>query len=77
MNPGRHSALRFLSILVPIYNEEENIPSLVERLVAVGATLDKRVEIILVDDGSRDRSADLQGSDNQFRQMGCLRAACR
>ena len=49
----------FISILVPVYNEEENLPILVERLLAVTASIDKRVEIILVDDGSRDRSREL------------------
>lgn len=46
----------FISILVPVYNEEGNLPLLIERLLAVAATIDKRVEILLVDDGSRDRS---------------------
>jgi undecaprenyl-phosphate 4-deoxy-4-formamido-L-arabinose transferase len=50
---------RFISILVPVYNEEGNLPQLLERLLNVAAGIDKRVEILLVDDGSRDRSAEL------------------
>jgi glycosyltransferase involved in cell wall biosynthesis len=45
-----------ISIVVPIYNEEENIPLLYERLTAALSTLEIAYEIITVDDGSRDRS---------------------
>jgi dolichol-phosphate mannosyltransferase len=44
------------SLIVPIYNEEETIPELYRRLVAVVDKLDGEVEFILVNDGSRDRS---------------------
>ncbi len=50
---------RFISILVPVYNEQDNLPQLLARLLDVAAGIDKRVEILLVDDGSRDRSAEL------------------
>jgi glycosyltransferase involved in cell wall biosynthesis len=45
-----------ISIVVPIYNEEENIPLLYERLTADLSRLGMLYEIIAVDDGSRDRS---------------------
>ena len=45
-----------LSIVVPVYNEEENIPSLYEQLTSVLEPLELDYEIICVDDGSRDRS---------------------
>ena len=48
-----------VSIVVPVYNEEANIPELVPRLFAVLDTLDRPSEVICVDDGSRDRSLDL------------------
>jgi polyisoprenyl-phosphate glycosyltransferase len=44
------------SLVVPIYNEEANIPELYRRLKVVMAQLDGEVEMILVNDGSRDRS---------------------
>lgn len=47
------------SIIVPIYNEVENIPLLVERVVAVMQQLDGLSELILVDDGSQDGSSEL------------------
>lgn len=43
-----------LSIVVPLYNEETVIPSLRRRLLAWRGALGKRVECILVNDGSKD-----------------------
>ena len=45
-----------LSIVVPIYNEEENIPLLVETISAALADSRLDYELILVDDGSGDGS---------------------
>lgn len=46
-----------ISIVIPVFNEEENIASLYERLVALGDTLfPDELEIIFVDDCSTDRS---------------------
>lgn len=50
-----------LSIVVPIFNEEENIRSLYERLSAVVSQIGRPYEIIAVDDGSRDRSYAILG----------------
>ncbi len=46
-----------LSIVVPVYNEEENLPLLVPAVESVVAPLRLSWELILVDDGSRDHSA--------------------
>ncbi len=45
-----------LSIVIPIYNEEENLPILYEKLKEVLDRLGKSYEIIFVNDGSTDRS---------------------
>jgi glycosyltransferase involved in cell wall biosynthesis len=45
-----------LSIVIPIYNEEENLPILYEKLKSVLDKLGKSYEIIFVNDGSTDRS---------------------
>ena len=47
------------SLIVPIYNEVENLPILVEQLVALAERLDGETEIVLVDDGSTDGSTQL------------------
>jgi glycosyltransferase involved in cell wall biosynthesis len=45
-----------LSVVVPIFNEEENITLLYQRVSAAMAQLGQPYEMIAVDDGSRDRS---------------------
>jgi glycosyltransferase involved in cell wall biosynthesis len=45
-----------LSVVIPIYNEEENINLLYEELKGVLKTIDHDHEIIFVDDGSSDTS---------------------
>ena len=45
-----------LSVVVPIYNDQEVIAELLRRLTAVLEEIVSEYEIILVDDGSRDRS---------------------
>lgn len=47
-----------LSIVIPLYNEEATLPKLFERLDRVLGTLDLDTEIVCVDDGSRDGTAD-------------------
>src|SRR5579864_1218484 len=43
-----------LSLVIPLYDEEETIPHLRRRLSEVLARISSAVEIILVNDGSRD-----------------------
>src|SRR6476469_2796581 len=45
-----------LSIVVPVYNEEENLPLLRDAVMAVADENANDLELILVDDGSRDAS---------------------
>lgn len=45
-----------ISVVVPVYNEEENLPILVPKLSEVLKGLHKAYEVIFVDDGSSDRS---------------------
>ncbi|MEW5957652.1 MAG: glycosyltransferase family 2 protein [Chloroflexota bacterium] len=54
-----------LSIILPIYNEEESLPHLLDELVPTLETLDRTFEIICVDDGS---------SDNSFEELKRLRS---
>ncbi len=48
-----------LSIVIPVYGEEDNLPVLYERLAKVMHDTEPNYEVIFVDDGSRDRSADM------------------
>lgn len=55
---GRES-LPYLSVVMPVYNEAEALPGLFAELVPVLRGLGVPYEILAVDDGSRDGSADL------------------
>jgi undecaprenyl-phosphate 4-deoxy-4-formamido-L-arabinose transferase len=49
----------YISIVIPVYNEEGNLDALFGRLYPVMQGLGKPFEIIFTDDGSRDRSLEL------------------
>lgn len=48
-----------LSVVIPLLNEEENIPYLYEELNEVMGTIDADYELIFIDDGSTDKSPSL------------------
>jgi glycosyltransferase involved in cell wall biosynthesis len=45
-----------ISVVIPVYNEEENIKELHEKLISVLPAITENYEIIFVDDGSTDNS---------------------
>ncbi|MEK7473217.1 MAG: glycosyltransferase family 2 protein [Patescibacteria group bacterium] len=52
--------IRSISVILPVYNEQESLPLLYEELVAVAARLPGiETEFIFVDDGSKDQSAEI------------------
>jgi len=51
--------IRKLSIVIPVYNEEENVPLLYRELKEVLENLPYDYEIIFVNDGSRDRTGEV------------------
>ena len=54
-----------LSIVIPAYNEESGIAAIIERVLAVSPAVEDAgmdgFELIVVDDGSRDRTAEIAG----------------
>jgi len=48
-----------LSLVVPVYNEKENLPLLMDAVYAAMSPLNKQWEIVLVDDGSKDGSLEV------------------
>jgi dolichol-phosphate mannosyltransferase len=48
-----------LSVVIPVYNEEDNLPLLWSELRGVLERMAVPFEVIFVDDGSRDRSAEI------------------
>ncbi len=59
-----------ISIVVPVFNEQENLKELIRRCIESCDGMERPFELILVDDGSRDSSPDIiteaaeQGGDN-------------
>jgi undecaprenyl-phosphate 4-deoxy-4-formamido-L-arabinose transferase len=51
--------IKCVSIVIPVYNEEQSLPELLRRTEAACAQLHHEFEIVLVDDGSRDDSAQI------------------
>ena len=66
-NPERPSAtlegMPFLSVVIPIHNERDNLKPLTDRLLSALPALGVTFEVIYVDDGSRD------GSDALLRTL--------
>jgi dolichol-phosphate mannosyltransferase len=54
--PPQPPARPEISVVIPVYNEEANLPTLYERLTSVLVANSLDYEIVFVDDGSRDRS---------------------
>ena len=48
-----------ISVVIPAYNEEENIPILYDKLKKVLGSLGEDYEIIFIDDGSTDRTPEI------------------
>jgi polyisoprenyl-phosphate glycosyltransferase len=48
-----------ISIVIPAYNEEDGIAELYRRIVAAAPAWQDQFEVLIVDDGSRDRTLDI------------------
>lgn len=56
-----------LSVVIPVYNEELNLPTLFTRLYPVLDALGRRYEVIFTNDGSHDRSIELLKAQHTAR----------
>lgn len=66
--------LPYLSVIIPVYNEEENVTPLTTELMEVLNNLNKSFEVIFVDDGSTDRSlAILKELQKKFRDIRIIK----
>ncbi len=65
------------SVLVPIYNESENIPELYRRVSEVLNQLDGQAELVLIDDGSRDISLQQIQELREWDQRVCYLSFAR
>src|SRR6266511_604139 len=55
-----------LSIVIPVYNEEENVEPIIREINGVLASLGKTCEIVTVDDGSKD------GTFSALSRLHCI-----
>lgn len=67
----------YLSIVVPLFNEDESLPDLHQEITRTCTALGKAYEVIFVDDGSRDKSLavlqDLAARDSHIRVISFRR----
>ncbi len=57
--PRESAACPGISIVMPAFNEEARLPSGLADVIAFAGTLPHQVEVLVVDDGSRDRTPDI------------------
>ena len=66
-----------VSIVIPVYNEAENLHELVARIDAAMTPTGRSFELLLVDDGSRDKSGEalaaLASSHHWLRPLELIR----
>jgi dolichol-phosphate mannosyltransferase len=66
-----------ISLVIPIYNEEENLPELRRRVTAALESTGEPWEVLLVNDGSRDRSGEMireyNAADGRFKVISFSR----
>lgn len=62
---AKSHAVKFVSVVVPVYNEEGCLQELIDRSLAALRATGKRFELILIDDGSRDRSAAIMAAASE------------
>src|SRR5205809_3358316 len=66
----------YLSLVIPAYNEQENIPVLLERVGAALSQTGKEFEVLIVDDGSTDSTPKLlEDGMRQYPWLRVLRMA--
>ena len=56
-----------VSVVIPVYNEQESLPELIRRTTTACESLGKEYEILLIDDGSSDNSAHMLVEASQAR----------
>ncbi len=64
----------FLTVVVPVFNEEESLPHLCTQLYPVLESLRKNYEVIFVDDGSTDESFEtLKSLSSKYSNLRAIR----
>ena len=61
--------MKKLSIIVPCFNEEESIPYFYDEVKKVAKNMDIKLELIFVDDGSRDKTLEVIKSKTDDKEV--------
>lgn len=62
-----------ISVIIPVYNEEKNVPRITRELTPIMNELGKEYEIVLVDDGSTDSSKEkIQAEIVRDNRIRCI-----
>lgn len=61
--------MKKLSIIVPCFNEEESIPYFYDEVKKVTKNMDIKLELIFVDDGSRDKTLEVIKSKTDDKEV--------
>jgi undecaprenyl-phosphate 4-deoxy-4-formamido-L-arabinose transferase len=61
-----------ISLVIPVYNEENNINALMERLLPVMNGMGAPYEVIFIDDGSTDRSLEILKGFTSYPEVNIL-----
>lgn len=56
---AQFDVIKKVSVVIPVYNEEESLPALLSRTITACRQLHQEYEVILVDDGSSDHSVEI------------------
>ena len=65
-----------VSVVIPVYNEQESLPELIRRTTTACESLGKEYEILLIDDGSSDNSAHMLVEASQAENGAILCLFC-
>jgi glycosyltransferase involved in cell wall biosynthesis len=57
-----------VSVVIPVFNEQGNLEGLIKRCIATCDTMALPYEVILIDDGSKDRSVEMITASAQSHQ---------
>jgi glycosyltransferase involved in cell wall biosynthesis len=57
----------YLSLVIPAYNEQESVPTLLSRVEAALAPMNRSFEVVIIDDGSTDNTPRLLAEAQQSR----------
>ena len=63
-----------LSVVIPVYNEADTVAAILDKILASGRGDEHAVEILLVDDGSSDRSGEIIAEYLQSHPQADIRA---